>query len=313
MAEQLSAFQNAQSRTDEQKRALLAAIAQHGSAGKQEFDRAQQELGAGRSAAVSEAAQRAGVIGAPAEYIAQARQQAGSGYDMRQADLAQNRAAFGADIERQGAANEQYFSQLGAAIPITESRTRAAVEQIIREQQEAEQERLLKQKLQEQELADRDEQRAFEREDRDFQREMRGVALAQARAGGGGGRGGGRGPSLTDLLKLEDRSKDASLDASRKFVMANIQKHASKPTQDAFYKLTGSAKSLNEALGYVAEAASAGALKSVSVPALQDWIRRYFEPSDDEIGHALGTVPIPQRKKVGPKILGAQPSRMGFR
>lgn len=310
----LSSFSDAEQRTDDQKRALLASIAQSGSAGKAEFDRAQKELGDSRAQAINEAQTRAIGIGAPAEYIAQARVGAGAPYTERSADLEQNRATFGADMERQSAGAKDYFSRLGSAIPITESRTRAAVEQIIREQEEAAAERAQDRAMKQMEIADRGEERSF-------QREMRKAALAKA-AGGGD-------LSVSDQIKLADREKSEMMNQSRRFVLSKIRQNASPGTLNKFLALTGSAKSMNEALGYVAEAQAAAAqarasldagvedpdgslartasaLAGVSPSALQDWIRRYYDPTEQEIGHAFGA---PSLEKVGPRILGAQPKR----
>lgn len=292
----LSSFQNAEARTDDQRRALLASIAQSGSAGKQEFDQAQAKLASGRAAAVNEAATRAGAINAPIGAIAEARTTAATPYDQRSADVAQNQAAFGADMQRQSASASDHFSRLGAAIPITESRTRAAVEQIIREQQEAGLERQQDRQMKAMEIADRGEERTF-------QREMRKSALAKAASGGD--------LSVSDQIKLADREKDEMMNQSRRFVLSKLRQGASKATQNKFLALTGSAKTMNEALGAVAageEAAAAAQAKldagaedpdgtlaeqasvfrGVSPAALQDWIRRYYEPSEREIGQAFG-------------------------
>lgn len=316
MAEnQLSSFQNAQQRTDEQKRALLSAIAQHGSAGKQQYDQAQQELNQGRTAAVNEAATRAGAIGAPAEYLAQARQQAASGYDMRSTDLAQNQAAFGADMERQGATNEQFFGQLGAAIPITESRTRAAVEQIIREQEEARQAREMEAQM-------RREEQEFRRQMQAMDLEGGRIGLATARANAsGGGRGG---PSISEQIAIakfqegqEKSAQDQAMEQSRRFVLGKLQQSASPNTANAFMTAVSGAKDITDALarirgGYAAatgpnaDPKAAAMFKGVSVPKLEDWVRRYYQPTQEEIGMALGLVPIPKLRQVGPSIMGAK-------
>lgn len=132
MAE-LSSFQTAAQRTDDQKRALLDAVAQAGTAGSNAYQNAQQQTQGLRQQAVGAALNAAGtsplasIPGGTNAVTAPIEQN----FAMRQADLAQGQATFGQDIARQQAAGEQYFGQLQGAIPIVEQRTKQAIEKIL--------------------------------------------------------------------------------------------------------------------------------------------------------------------------------------
>ena len=104
--------------TDDQKRALLQAIAEQGSAGRQAYANAQTQVQTGRQSAVSGALARAGAVDAPEAYRQRAQAEAVSPYDAASSSLASGQATFEQDIARQNVSNESYFDKVKAAVPI---------------------------------------------------------------------------------------------------------------------------------------------------------------------------------------------------
>lgn len=145
----LSSFEGAAARTDAQKAALLASIAQSGTAGVQQYQAAQSQtadlrgqainsaLGAAQTSPLSTIPGGANQVTAPIE----------QNFAMRQADLAQGQATFTQDIERQKAGNESFFGQMQQALPVVENRTKLAIQQILAEQEDARQQRDLQKQL----------------------------------------------------------------------------------------------------------------------------------------------------------------------
>lgn len=125
MAEQLSSFASASDRNEAQKRALLSAIAEAGSAGSAAYQQAQAHNQQLQQAAVTQAAGLAGGAGQGAQ----------AAMALNDTALSTAKAGFEADIARQGANNSSYLTQVGAATPIVESRTRATVEQMLAQAQ----------------------------------------------------------------------------------------------------------------------------------------------------------------------------------
>ncbi len=118
MAEPLTAFASAQDRNAEQQRALLGAIAEQGSAGAAAYKQAQDQNQQLQQAALNQAAK------APSAQL-------GGTLELNASMLNNAQTTFNQDIARQTAANSDYMGQVGAAIPIVESRTRASVEQTL--------------------------------------------------------------------------------------------------------------------------------------------------------------------------------------
>lgn len=133
MADQLSAFATAQDRNADTQRALLASIAESGSAGKQAYEAQQAQNATLQQAALTAAAK------APSAQLADT-------LALNTNALGGAQQSFEQDIARQQAANGNYMSQVGAAIPLVAERTRASVEQTLadlqakREQQAADRE-----------------------------------------------------------------------------------------------------------------------------------------------------------------------------
>lgn len=127
MAE-LTAFASAQSRNSDQQRALLGAIAESGTAGAQAYKQAQDQNQQLQQAALGAAAG----TGAAAPVVQ--GKLAGS-LALNANALSGAKASFEADIARQQASNSAYMDQVGAAVPIVESRTRMGVEQLLAEAQ----------------------------------------------------------------------------------------------------------------------------------------------------------------------------------
>lgn len=212
--QQLSSFQDAASRTDAQRRALLDAVASGGQAGAQAYQQAQAQAQQARMDALAGASQAAQnsplslVQGGLAALERPVQQDAA----LRQADLSQAQQTLQNDLARQQASGEQFFSRMQQAIPITEARTRMGVEQIIREQQEAEAQRALEMQLAQLDLQSRRESIAAQREERAFQQRAREQELKQQQAAA---KGGGLDPIEKEQLKaLQRENKTAVEDAA---------------------------------------------------------------------------------------------------
>lgn len=155
MAEQLAAFNSASQRTEDQKQALLQAVAQAGSAGARAYDQAQTQTTGLRDQAVGAALGAAstsplsGISGGTERVTGPINQN----FAMRQADLAQGNATFQQDIARQGASGEQFFGQMQSAIPVVENYTRQAVEKILSAERESQADRQLQREIAQNQLA----------------------------------------------------------------------------------------------------------------------------------------------------------------
>lgn len=274
----LSAFANAASKNDEQKAALLAAIAQNGAAGKAQFDRAAADVAAQQAQTAQATKERTDF--APAALVAQLQQGTAQVYGDRAADVAQAQGTFDRDIAAQNNANGNYMSQLGAAIPVVEARTRLGVEQTIREQQEAERDRALQREMAGLDLQSKRESLAAAKDAREADKTT--ISTAQQK------------------LDAENANKK-----SQDFTLSMLTQHASPGTQRAFFDLVAQAKSLPEAISRIRQLAGGVTIKNkdgstekrslngtygtdVSASVLEDWVRRYFSPSDDEIALAMG-------------------------
>jgi hypothetical protein len=201
---QIDSFQGAENSADAQKRALLSIIAQQGSAGQAAYKAQQDAAQATASQATQAAAGRAGLIDAPAAAVSQLT-----------AAAAEPGATYGADAQA-GArtlssvtaagqqANSNYMEQLKAAIPLSRQLSQAY-------QKDAED--AANRKLWDDTVArnDRNQQRQWDLEDRDYTRASRAEqhqwdledraaakAIAAAKAAKGAS---GTGNALADLIK----------------------------------------------------------------------------------------------------------------
>lgn len=131
------AFANAGAQNTDQKAALLAAIAQNGSNGQAALQAQAAQAQAMKAAAIQQINDATKGNSATVSTPSFAGQQAGLGAgvgDARAADIAQAQQAYGQNMDAMKASNASYFDKVGAAIPIVQARTQAAVQQIIGQQ-----------------------------------------------------------------------------------------------------------------------------------------------------------------------------------
>lgn len=140
------AFANAAQRTNDQKAALLQVVANAGQAGLASYTAAQGQTDQLRQNAVNGALQAAqssplvqGNNGGSATVTNPLQAQG----DLAQQNLANGSEAFGQAAQLNAQANANYMNQLGAAIPIVQARTQAAIQKILAQQQMADQDRQL--------------------------------------------------------------------------------------------------------------------------------------------------------------------------
>jgi hypothetical protein len=192
---------------EESQKALLAAIAQYGSLGRQIYEQTQQQLGAQRQEAIAGALQRAAGINAPAGAATLTATTAARPAAERQADLGLAQRLFDLSQQQRAGANRTYFEQLRAAVPVVEARTRAVVAQ----------------------TAEEARQRALERELRQQQLELerRRLDLAEKELAAGG---------ITKPQKVSDQEKTQ---VARKFIVDRLRSGASPGTQQAFFYMLG--------------------------------------------------------------------------
>lgn len=213
----LSAFSSATERTQAQKKALLDALASQGSAGMTKLQETQGQLQEGQQAAVGQALQRTAATSSasrPGAFQAAAAEAAAPAQAQID-DSARAQGVFQEDIARQAATNEQFFGQLEGAIPVVQERTRLAVEEIIRQQEEAERDRALSQQLAEMQLVGQREQNAARKALAQIELEAARARASAASSGGGGGGGGGGGAD-GEGLSLLDQLRQADLDEQQK-------------------------------------------------------------------------------------------------
>lgn len=110
---------------DAQRKALLAAVATQGSAGRAAYEAQIKETDAARQEAVKAATQRAGVVSAPEEAHTALAQSAASIADRYRADADAGVAAYDREHARMTQANDDYMGQVKGAIPIAEAYARA--------------------------------------------------------------------------------------------------------------------------------------------------------------------------------------------
>lgn len=170
MAEPLSAFAGAQQRTEEQKKALLQAIAEGGSAGSQLMQQQLQAQEANRQQAIASQAQPGFNTAGGAGFAQQISGIINQPFDLAAQMASTAQEVFNQDIARQQAAAGQFLTQVQQALPLEESRARSVVEQLVRQQQ--------------QEDAARAQQLALGQLELQAQREQI-AAAREARAGGG--------------------------------------------------------------------------------------------------------------------------------
>lgn len=239
-----AAYSTAQAQTDAQKRALLQAIADSGTAGQKAYENAQTQIEQSRKQALNQLAPVAGFAQGSDQFTTEQQGIANAPYLQRQADLAQGAAVFGADIQRQSAANEDYFSKVSAAIPIEQTVTQRAVEQMLKQQ----------------------EQQRLDRENQLRLGELQ-VQAAQAAASN---RGGNSGPSIGEALAMA-----AAAEGKKQDVFNNILQ--SYAVDDTGQEITARSNAINKIvnLGVDVESAWRNA-PDADKNAIRDAVNRYY-------------------------------------
>jgi len=211
-------FDAAGTKIDEQKRALLAAMAQAGSAGKAAYEQAQARIAAQRQASLAAALDGANERGLSPELQEQLSSRIAAPLDRQAADLSASQASYAGHQATIQAASESYLGEAQAAIPSLRARSERQVAALRAQAEQEEADRQLKRQLAEfgflrgqtdfendkvlAELGLKKAELGFEQDlakgDIDLQRAMLGLqgdelslAAARARAAGGGSGGGG--------------------------------------------------------------------------------------------------------------------------
>lgn len=173
-------FVGAEASAEAQKRALLAAVAQQGQAGQQQFQASQAAQQAARAGAVSQAATRAtsgGIGQAPAGLVAQMQGSAAGAVDPAIASTAALSQGYSQELSRIGAASGAYADQVRQAIPINRQVTAAAADQRVMELEDAAKQRAHDEEMRKLEIA---EARRKEQEAKDADVKIDPVPIDQA-------------------------------------------------------------------------------------------------------------------------------------
>jgi hypothetical protein len=116
------AFADAGQTAQNQQQALLAAIAQAGQAGKQQFASAQSANAADRQAALQAATQREAVVqNMPPALAQQLGVQTATPYNQSQDLLGQSQQSFQQNIAQEGQAAGNYLGEVKASIPVVQA------------------------------------------------------------------------------------------------------------------------------------------------------------------------------------------------
>lgn len=210
-----------------QKAALLAAIAQQGSAGQQAFQAEAQRRQEAQKAAVQQIAQQSQMTGAAGSAPKAATQQLqgmqsdlGSVYAQ---DAAMSQAAFKGSIDASSAANAAYMQAAGAALPVVNAQTQGTIAQIRAEQEAARAEREYQERMRRLEAEEAEKERAFRDRERTAAERAEAQALTEEEVG-----------------KKQDR------------IVANVIRNESGVVADVFAKATDPSISANpdEAIRY---------------------------------------------------------------
>lgn len=110
-------FDQASNQIDQQRLALLSAIAQYGSQGRDAYSKAMSDLGTQRQGEIGAALASANSRGAPQGLLDSLSSQIGGVYDRQNANLAAGQAAAGSRIADIGANADAYASQVKQSIP----------------------------------------------------------------------------------------------------------------------------------------------------------------------------------------------------
>lgn len=108
---------HAQPGIENEKRALLALIAEKGTEGYAEWERQKAQAGAARAATLEKAAARGGAAQAPAALMAELAQDYDGMIGGYTDAAVQAQMSHGREMDRIGAANAAYMDQMGSAVP----------------------------------------------------------------------------------------------------------------------------------------------------------------------------------------------------
>lgn len=171
---------------DQQKAALLAAIAQQGSQGQVAFQAEAARRKQAQQAAVNAIASQSQMSGsagaAPKAFTQQLQAQSnalGSVYDQ---DAAMSQNAFNNSIAQTSASNAAYMDQARAAVPIANAQTAGVVAQIRAEQEAAAAERAFQEEQRRVDAIEAEKERAFAEEQRQWEREDRNTGTEDEQA-----------------------------------------------------------------------------------------------------------------------------------
>jgi len=268
------AYDSAQQQINNQKAALLAAMAAQGTQGKNYYDATQADLAAQRSAAVAQALQEAQNRGAPANLLASIQSQVEAPFSRASTNV--NNGAIAEQTWRNnlGDATANYMDQQVAAIPGL---------RIIAQTKAAE----AKAKA-------------------DLQAAKDAASLARTNRTAAGKSGSGGGPKFSS--SLASASTKAATQAHQQKVLADMPNYFGPRAQAAFSKVVSSAKDVNAAIAMLDAGATAGKnpdgsvrapvfWKGTPVPGQLDYnamlnaIRAYYgQPTDDELSQAQQNV-----------------------
>jgi len=123
-------FDAASASVEEQRRALLAAVAAGGTQGRQAYQQAQAEVGALRQNAIRAALAEAGQRGAPQAVQDQISAQVGQGYDRQLSGMAASQGSRDAEYAQRGAAGNSYMDQVQGAIPVLRAQAQQQKEEL---------------------------------------------------------------------------------------------------------------------------------------------------------------------------------------
>jgi len=136
---------NTAGEVDQQKMALLTAIAQQGSQGQQAFQAEAARRAAAQQAAVASVAGQSKMTGAagnaPKAFTQQLQAKTAAQGDVYAQDAAMSGQAFNNSIAQTSASNAAYMDQAKAAVPVVQAQTAGLVAQIRAEQEAARAER----------------------------------------------------------------------------------------------------------------------------------------------------------------------------
>ncbi len=161
---------------DQQKAALLAAIAQQGQQGQEAFAAEAARRQAQQQAAVQAVSAQSKMSGGPSapkeftQSLQQKQNELGSIYAQ---DAAMSGQTFNNSIAQTSAANAAYMDQARAALPIVNAQTAGTVAQIRAEQQAAEQERAYQAEQRRIDAIEAEKDRTFAEQQRQWEREDR--------------------------------------------------------------------------------------------------------------------------------------------